>query len=114
MPRGDLPLNIFEPRYIAMVDAAMATDRLIGMIQPLPGPCAGDPQVYEVGCVGRLTHFNETGDGRYIITLTGVSRFKVLTEARRDAPFRSASVAFVDYAHDLEAAPARTRSIERA
>jgi hypothetical protein len=102
LPRGDLPLNIFEPRYLAMIDDAIASDRLIGMIQPLPRACAGEPRLYEIGCAGRLTHFSETGDGRYIITLSGVSRFKVLAEEAPSAPFRSASVAFDAFAHDLE------------
>jgi uncharacterized protein len=103
LPRGELPLNIFEPRYLAMVDAAIASDRLIGMIQPLPGGCAGAPKLYEVGCAGRLTHFSETGDGRYIVTLTGVSRFKIVAELDESAPFRSASVAYEPFGHDLQA-----------
>ncbi len=103
LPRGDLPLNIFEPRYLAMIDSAIAGDRLIGMIQPLPGGCAeGEPRLYEIGCAGRLTHFSETGDGRYVITLSGVSRFRVLAEEERSAPFRSAKVAYGAFAHDLE------------
>ncbi len=103
LPRGDLPLNIFEPRYLAMIDSVIAGDRLIGMIQPLPGGCVdGESRLYEIGCAGRLTHFSETGDGRYVITLSGVSRFKVLAEEERGAPFRSAKVAYDAFAHDLE------------
>jgi hypothetical protein len=78
LPRGLLPLNIFEPRYIAMVDDALAADRLIGMVQPVDGR-AGEsgPPVYDTGCAGRISSFEETDDGRYLITLTGICRFKV-------------------------------------
>jgi len=100
LPRGDLPLNIFEPRYLAMVDAAISSDRLIGMIQPLPGETAAN--LHQIGCVGRLTHFSETTDGRYLITLTGVCRFRLVTELPRNAPFRSCEVAYEDFIHDLE------------
>jgi Lon protease-like protein len=102
LPRGELPLNIFEPRYLAMIDSAIASDRLIGMIQPLAGARAEEPRLYEIGCAGRLTHFSETGDGRYIITLSGVTRFKILAEEESSAPFRTARVAFDAFAHDLE------------
>jgi hypothetical protein len=102
LPRGELPLNIFEPRYLAMVDSAIASDRLIGMIQPLAGARAEEPRLYEIGCAGRVTHFRETGDGRYIVTLSGVTRFKILAEDEPSAPFRTARVAFDDFAHDLE------------
>ena len=102
LPRGELPLNIFEPRYLAMIDSAIASDRLIGMIQPLGGARADD-RLYEIGCAGRVTHFRETGDGRYIITLSGVTRFKILAEeGEPSAPFRTARVAFDGFAHDLE------------
>ncbi len=103
LPRGELPLNIFEPRYLAMVDSAIASDRLIGVIQPLPGDGVENPKLYAIGCAGRLTHFSETGDGRYIVTLSGVSRFRILTEQSAGAaPFRCADVAYEGFAHDLE------------
>ena len=102
LPRGELPLNIFEPRYLAMIDSAIASDRLIGMIQPLASARAEEPRLYEIGCAGRVTHFRETGDGRYIITLSGVTRFKILAEEEPSAPFRTARVAFDGFAHDLE------------
>ena len=102
LPRGELPLNIFEPRYLAMIDSAIASDRLIGMIQPLTGARAEEPRLYEIGCAGRVTHFRETGDGRYIVTLSGVTRFKILAEEEPGAPFRTARVAFDDFTHDLE------------
>ena len=86
LPRGRLPLNIFEPRYLAMTRDALAGERLIGMVQPSQpqddnrGGGGADPPVYPVGCAGRLTQFSETDDGRYLITLTGVSRFRIVEE----------------------------------
>src|SRR5919199_7005180 len=83
LPRGQMPLNIFEPRYLAMIDDSLRDGhRLIGMIQPdaaHPGPEA-KPNLYKVGCVGRITQFAETGDGRYLIQLTGITRFRLVEE----------------------------------
>lgn len=82
LPGGNLPLNIFEPRYLAMAEHALATDRLIGMIQPDPASNPGDvrPALCKMGCIGRLTAFQETGDGRYAINLTGICRFSIEKE----------------------------------
>jgi len=81
LPRGRLPLNIFEPRYLAMTSDALGGDRMIGMIQPSDPASGGmNPPVYPIGCAGRLTSFSETDDGRYLITLSGVSRFRVREE----------------------------------
>src|SRR6266481_4482325 len=91
LPRGRLPLNIFEPRYLAMTRDALAGERMIGMVQPSeaaaaapgmspPGIAGLSPSVYPVGCAGRMTQFSETDDGRYLITLTGVSRFRIREE----------------------------------
>src|SRR5690606_12838390 len=83
LPGGRMPLNIFEPRYLAMADAAMAGDRLIGMIQPAFDGARrddGEPELCKVGCLGRITSFTETGDGRYLIALQGVCRFRVVHE----------------------------------
>lgn len=105
LPRGQLPLNIFEPRYLVMVDDALKGDRLIGMIQP-----RGDeerPALYDTGCAGRITSFEETGDGRYMIVLTGVSRFTVGKELpvekgyRRVTPDWSGFTADSDPASDV-------------
>jgi len=103
LPRGELPLNIFEPRYLEMVDDAIAGDRLIGVIQPLACGDGAEPKLYQIGCLGRLTHFCEMGDGRYLITLTGVARFKVIAEAPPTGRFRRCVVAFDEFAGDLEA-----------
>jgi Lon protease-like protein len=102
MPRGVLALNVFEPRYLNMVDDALAGDRLIGMIQP----AAGDennpaPDLADVGTVGRITAFSETDDGRYLITLTGVCRFDVGQELEAGTPYRQALVDFEPFASDF-------------
>lgn len=81
LPRGRLPLNIFEPRYLAMTRDALAGDRLIGMVQPADPRTPGDnPSVYPIGCAGRITSFAETEDGRFLITLTGTCRFRIREE----------------------------------
>src|ERR1700749_2912547 len=80
LPRGQMPLNIFEPRYLAMIDDAFRGARLIGMIQPDPAHRGRDenkPHLFQIGCVGRITQFAESGDGRYLIQLTGIARFRV-------------------------------------
>ena len=89
LPRGQMPLNIFEPRYLAMTDDALrAGHRLIGMIQPDPVHPGTEerPALYKIGCVGRITQFAETGDGRYLIQLTGIARFRVEEELRLPTP----------------------------
>ena len=89
LPRGRLPLNIFEPRYLGMTQYALGHDRMIGMIQPQEGAGdAGDPAVYKTGCAGRIVEFGETQDGRFLITLKGVARFDVLNEPPRSEMFR--------------------------
>jgi len=97
LPRGQLPLNIFEPRYVAMVDDAIRGSRLIGMIQPDE---AGE--LYSVGCAGRITSYNETPDGRYEIVLTGVTRFKIEEELGQKSGYRRANVVWADFKGDLE------------
>ncbi|WP_457106098.1 LON peptidase substrate-binding domain-containing protein [Methylobacterium sp. P5_C11] len=103
LPRGQMPLNIFEPRYLAMVDDAMRTDRIIGMIQPDPeGSMAANPKLYRVGCAGRVTQYAETGDGRYLISLTGITRFRVESELASIGPYRRCHVSYDDFAVDFE------------
>jgi uncharacterized protein len=105
LPRGQMPLNIFEPRYVAMIDAALAGSRLIGMIQPDPSVAhrIGLPNIYPVGCAGRITQFAETGDGRYLLQLTGIARFRVIEELGSEKPFRQAKVDFSAFIGDLVA-----------
>ena len=100
LPRGQLPLNIFEPRYLNMIDDAMAGDRVLGMIQPTGGP-RRLPSLSAVGCAGRITSFAETSDGRYLITLTGVARFRVTTELPTQTPYRQVRAAFAPFEADL-------------
>ncbi|MEX0405701.1 LON peptidase substrate-binding domain-containing protein [Aquibium sp. LZ166] len=103
LPSGRMPLNVFEPRYIEMIDDVIAGSRLIGMIQPrLDGGMRpdGEPELCEVGCLGRLTSFAETGDGRYLVALQGVCRFRVVEEIASRAPFRKCRI--MVFAGDLD------------
>lgn len=102
LPRARLPLHIFEPRYLAMLEACMATrHRLIGMIQPRAVPEGEAARLHSIGCAGRLTAFSETEDGRYMITLTGISRFRMLAEVTQDTPFRCIRAAWADFPRDI-------------
>ncbi len=105
LPGGQLPLNIFEPRYLRMVDDVLAGPRRIGMIQPRDGVMDGRSPLYAVGCAGRLTGFNETDDGRYLISLTGIKRFRITSELNADTPYRQAEVDFSAFIHDDERDP---------
>lgn len=103
LPGGRMPLNIFEPRYLQMVDDVMRGGRLIGMIQPsLDGATRadGEPQLADVGCLGRLTSLAETGDGRYLVALHGVVRFRVAAEEATEAPYRRCAI--LPFAADLK------------
>ena len=105
LPRGRLPLNIFEPRYLAMVSDALAYPRLIGMVQPREGRGdAGDPPVYSIGCAGRITGFGELDDGRYEITLTGTARFAIVEELAQVKGYRPVRVDWSRFRGDLEIA----------
>ena len=103
LPRGHMPLNVFEPRYLALVDDAMKSDRLIGMIQADEESGGETPPLYGTGCVGRITQLAETGDGRYLVTLTGVARFSVMTELTADTPYRQCQVDFHPFISDFTA-----------
>ena len=106
LPRGQMPLNIFEPRYLAMVDDSLRDGhRLIGMIQPdtgRPGP-EQKPNLYKVGCVGRMTQIAETGDGRYLIQLIGVARFRVEEELNVATAYRQCRVSYAPFLDDFVA-----------
>ena len=104
LPRGQMPLNIFEPRYIAMVDDALRDGhRLIGMIQPdaTHGAVADKPPLYKIGCAGRITQLAESGDGRYLIELTGVARFRIEEELKVATQYRQCRVTYAPFADDL-------------
>ena len=101
LPRGRLPLNIFEPRYLAMVDDTLKTEhRLIGMVQPYPGD-EEPSRLHSIGCAGRITSLSETEDGRYLIVLTGISRFRIAQELDGFTPYRRVNPGWEDFAGDL-------------
>jgi Lon protease-like protein len=103
LPRGRLPLNIFEPRYLAMTRDAMAAERLIGMVQPSDPPIREmNPAVYPLGCAGRITSFSETDDGRFLVTLTGVSRFRIKEELPLVSGYRRVAAEWDDFAADRD------------
>lgn len=103
LPRGQMPINVFEPRYLAMVDAALASHRIIGIIQPEHDRqnTVGAPPLRPVGCAGRITGFAETGDGRYLITLTGIARFRTVAEVEGPLPFRRFRITAEPFAGDF-------------
>ncbi len=106
LPRGQLPLNIFEPRYLAMIDDALRSGvRLIGMIQPDPSRPGIEerPGLYKVGCVGRLTQIAESGDGRYLVQLTGIARYRIEQELDVATPYRQCRVSFTSFTDDFSA-----------
>ena len=100
-PRTTVPLNIFEPRYIDMIDDAMKSNRIIGMVQPKKSN-QNIPVLYNIGCAGKITSFNETDDGRYLIVLNGISRFKIVEELKNDKLYRECSVSFDKFHGDFE------------
>lgn len=103
LPRSRLPLNIFEPRYLTMIDDALKTEhRLIGMVQPLGNvPLQAAGKLQRIGCAGRLTRLIETDDNRYLITLTGISRFRVVAENQGFQPYATAAVGWTSFERDL-------------
>ena len=112
LPRATLPLNVFEPRYLEMVDDVMSGKRLIGIIQPdLPGdrttriesPKGSTSPLKPVGCAGRVTTYQELDDGRILLTLTGIARFRLLEERTSEKPYRTARIGWGDYAGDFSA-----------
>jgi len=106
LPRSRLPLNIFEPRYLAMVDAAMDSYRMIGMVQPKDANAdlAKAPALADVGCAGRIVDYSETDDGRYQITLLGIARFQLAGERDTGTPYRQVAADYSPYTDDLSTA----------
>ena len=106
LPGGNLPLNIFEPRYLKMVRDAMQTERVIGMIQPKGGEdMQGRPVLFDTGCAGRIDNFKETDDGRCLITLTGVCRFDIENELDTTTPYRKVAADFSGWLNDFSPEP---------
>ncbi|WP_430449750.1 LON peptidase substrate-binding domain-containing protein [Rhodophyticola sp.] len=102
LPRSRLPLHIFEPRYLAMLDDALKTShRLIGMVQPREVPGKSDKRLHAIGCAGRVTQFSETEDGRYMITLSGISRYRVTREVSGFSPYLKADISWEGFEVDL-------------
>jgi Lon protease-like protein len=103
LPQGHLPLNIFEPRYLAMVEDALGAGRYFGMVQPDKRLACGEngPGLYRIGCLGRLSSFSETEDGRYLITLTGVIRFSIIEEVEMRRGYRRVRAALAGFGADL-------------
>jgi Lon protease-like protein len=106
LPEGRLPLSIFEPRYLALVEDALAWGRILGMVQP-SAPTSGpkDPPLFDTGCAGRISSFNETEDGRLMITLTGVCRFRIAEEVDGTRGYRRVAPHWVPFAADLDETP---------
>ncbi len=100
-PKTTVPLNIFEPRYIQMIDDAMKGNRIIGIVQPKKSGDLKKPNLYEVGCAGKITSFNETEDGRYLIVINGICRFKIISEEKNDKLYRVCKTDFAEYLDDF-------------
>ena len=100
-PKTSVPLNIFEPRYIAMIDDSMKTNKMIGLIQPKQNNTNTIHDLHDVGCLGKITSFKDTSDGRYLIDLSGLTRFQVIKEINDKKAYRTCEVTFDDYADDL-------------
>ena len=100
-PNTTVPLNIFEPRYVQMIDDSMRSERLIGMVQPKKTGELKKPNLYEVGCLGKITSFNETDDGRYLIVLNGISRYKITKEIENQKLYRECEVNYENFSKDL-------------
>ena len=101
-PNTNVPLNIFEPRYIQMIDDCMKGNRLIGIVQPKKTGDLKKPDLYEIGCVCKITSFNETEDGRYLIVLNGICRYKIINELTNDKLYRECKISFENYMDDLD------------
>ena len=101
-PNTSVPLNIFEPRYLEMIDDSMKNDRIIGLIQPKKNIKKDIPDLYTVGCAGKITSFSETEDGRYLIILNGLSRFKILKEINTGKLYRECEVNFDEFNFDTK------------
>ena len=100
-PKTSVPLNIFEPRYMAMIDDSMKANKMIGLIQPKKNNINGISDLYEVGCLGKITSIKNTPDGRYLIDLNGLTRFKIIKEIKDNKTYRTCEVTFDNYEDDL-------------
>jgi len=101
-PDTTVPLNVFEPRYVEMINDSMKTNKLVGLIQPKKNNINSVLDLHETGCLGKITSFKDTSDGRYLIDLNGVSRFKIIKEIKNNKPYREYEISFEDYQNDLK------------
>jgi len=100
-PHTTVPLNIFEPRYVEMINDSMKTNKIIGLIQPKKNNLNSIPDLHKTGCLGKITSFKDTLDGRYLIDLNGLTRFKITKEIQNNKPYRECEINFEDYQDDL-------------
>lgn len=101
-PETTVPLNIFEPRYIEMINDSMNDSKMIGMIQPKKNTKDSTPELYKIGCMGKITSFNESKDGRYLIVLSGLSRFKIIEEVENNKLYRECKISFNEFKNDVD------------
>ena len=101
-PETTVPLNIFEPRYIEMINDSMNDSKMIGMIQPKKNTKDSTPELYKIGCMGKITSFNESKDGRYLIVLSGLSRFKIIEEVENNKLYRECKISFNEFKSDVD------------
>lgn len=102
LPRSEMPLNIFEPRYLAMMESAISSHRIIGMVQPAKDGGGDKPALSRIGCAGRITAFSEQPDGRMLVTLTGITRFAIVKEQETSLPWREVEATYDEFAGDFE------------
>ena len=100
-PNTTVPLNIFEPRYVEMINDSMKTNKFIGLIQPRKNNINSIPDLHEIGCLGKITSFKDTSDGKYLIDLNGLTRFRIVKEIKNNKPYRTCEINFDDYSDDL-------------
>jgi len=100
-PDTTVPLNVFEPRYIEMINDSMKTNKFIGLIQPKKNNINSTLDLHQIGCMGKITSFKDTSDGRYLIDLSGLARFKVTKEIKNNKPYRECEISFDEYQDDL-------------
>ena len=100
-PETAVPLNIFEPRYLQMINDSMKSNKLIGMVQPKKTGKLNKPDLYDVGCVGKITSFNETNDGRYLIVINGINRFKIIEEVLTKKLYRICKISYENFSNDI-------------
>ena len=100
-PNTTVPLNVFEPRYVEMINDSMKTNKFIGLIQPRKNNINSVPDLHEIGCLGKITNFKDTSDGRYLIDLNGLTRFRIVKETKSKKPYRTCEINFDNYSDDL-------------